>query len=128
MAVLDGNTSHPSATDVFDRVAESCPAIALATVYNTLDALAKRGMLRELPITKDKLNYDPDMSAHDHAYCSGCGKIFDVFEDAGESGTRETAPIKGAKLISISRVYYIECEDCGTKRKKPESSKHAARA
>jgi Fur family transcriptional regulator, peroxide stress response regulator len=118
LAILDGNTSHPSALEVFNLVAKDYPAIALATVYNTLDALSKNGMLRELPITKEKVNYDPDTSEHDHAYCAKCGRIFDIFSaDESAAGVPRSGVMEGASLISVRKIYYIECKDC---RKKEE--------
>jgi len=115
--VLDGNTSHPSALEVFNQVAKDYPAIALATVYNTLDALSKKGMLRELPITKDKINYDPDTSEHDHAYCAMCGRIFDIVT-TDECAVRapQSGVMEGANLISVRKIYYIECKDCREKK------------
>jgi Fur family peroxide stress response transcriptional regulator len=116
LSALDGNTFHPSATDIYNRVAKDYPAISLATIYNTLDALSKNGMLRELPITKDKMNYDPDTSEHDHAYCAKCGRIFDVFlTDEEVSGPPRAKALEGASLISVRKIYYIECKECREK-------------
>jgi len=117
LSFLDGNTSHPSAMDIYNHLAGVYPSLSLATVYNTLDALARNGMLRELPISKDQLNYDPDTSEHDHAFCVSCGRIFDVFPE-GDQGAPSLPPgsPEGASLVSVQRVYYIECKDCREKR------------
>jgi Fur family transcriptional regulator, peroxide stress response regulator len=113
LAALDGDTSHPSAMEIHRRLAEGYPTLSLATVYNTLEALAENGMLLELPITKGKLNYDPDTSDHDHAYCSVCGRIFDVFPEGEPRGASLPAgALEGARLLSVRRVYYIACKEC----------------
>lgn len=131
LAVLDGNTTHPSALEVFNRVAKDYPAISLATVYNTLDALSKHGMLRELPITKDKMRYDPDTSEHDHAYCSKCGRILDIFSTDGGSGgvsqpSTRPSVLRGATLISVRKIYYIKCKDCLESEEKQEEPRGEA--
>lgn len=77
---LDGNSSHPSAEDIFSAIKEKHPTISFATVYNTLDSLKKRGDLLELTIDPSRKHYDPDTRPHHHILCSKCGKIGDIFD------------------------------------------------
>ena len=116
LKVLDGNTSHPSATDIFRDLHQEYPTMSLATVYNTLEVLAKNGMLLELPITKDRMNYDPDTSEHDHAYCSACGKIFDIFP-SGDAHRPRPEALEGFSVLAVRKVYYVKCDACATKGK-----------
>lgn len=81
LAILDflaGNTSHPSAEDVYRAVSKKYRSLSVATVYNTLNALAKAGALRELSLDPERRRYDPDTSGHHHLICVACGKIADV--------------------------------------------------
>ena len=78
---LDGNSSHPSAEEVFSAVKEKYPTMSFATVYNTLDILKQRGDLLELTIDPYRKHYDPDTRSHHHILCSKCGKIGDVFDE-----------------------------------------------
>jgi hypothetical protein len=41
---------HPSADDVWDRVRRELPVVSRATVYNTLNLLVEKGLLRQLSI------------------------------------------------------------------------------
>jgi Fur family transcriptional regulator, peroxide stress response regulator len=111
LKALDGNTSHPSAIDIYRGLRPEHPTMSLATVYNTLEVLAKNGMLLELPITKDKMNYDPDTSEHDHAYCSSCGKIFDIFPGREAPRPRPDA-LEGFNVLAVRKVYYVKCRSC----------------
>jgi hypothetical protein len=43
---LAGDPSHPTAQEIFDRLQSSMPTMSFATVYNTLDALARAGLMR----------------------------------------------------------------------------------
>jgi Fur family transcriptional regulator, peroxide stress response regulator len=108
---LSGNTSHPSANDIFAGVWKNDPSISLATVYNTLEILAKKGMLLELPIAKNTLNYDPDTSPHDHAYCTGCGTIIDIFPEKTAS-PQAGVEIRGFQVQSSRKVFYGKCDKC----------------
>ncbi len=78
---LKGNTSHPSADEIYRSVSKKYQSMSFATVYNTLNALTKNGALRELTIDPERKRYDPDTSRHHHFLCVNCGKIFDVPED-----------------------------------------------
>jgi Fur family transcriptional regulator, peroxide stress response regulator len=75
---LEGNTSHPSAEDIYRAVSQKYRSLSVATVYNTLNILAKSGVLRELTIDPVRKRYDPDTSRHHHLICVLCGKIVDI--------------------------------------------------
>ncbi len=75
---LDGNTSHPSADEIYRAVSKKYRSLSFATVYNTLNALSRSGSVRELTFDPDRKRYDPNMSLHHHCICISCGKIIDV--------------------------------------------------
>ncbi len=79
--VLENNTSHPSAEDVFKRVKKVYPAVSFTTIYKTLETLKDLGEIRELTIDEDRKHYDPNTSTHHHVICSACKNILDIFED-----------------------------------------------
>jgi Fur family transcriptional regulator, peroxide stress response regulator len=114
MAVIDfleGNTSHPAINDIYTALVRKYPSLSRATVYNTVDALVKAGLLSELAITKDKSNYDPNVNPHDHAYCMQCGKIYDM--PGQKTETKEQVSVIGDfKVTSVQRVYYGCCSKC----------------
>ncbi|EKE02999.1 MAG: ferric uptake regulator [uncultured bacterium] len=79
--VLEGNTNHPSAEDIYIEIIKIYPTTSFATVYNTLERLHKLKLLLELSIEKGKKHYDPNTNQHHHLQCSNCKKIVDIFED-----------------------------------------------
>ncbi len=82
---LDGNTTHPTAEDIFKGIKKTHPTVSFATVYNTVQALSSIGELTELTINSERKHYDPDTSVHHHIVCTTCKKIADVFVDYSES-------------------------------------------
>lgn len=78
---LEGNTSHPTAEDIYREVRKRCQTVSFATVYNTLQALKKRGELLEVTIDPERKHFDPNPAPHHHIICGSCGMIEDVFED-----------------------------------------------
>ncbi len=78
LAYLDGNRLHPSAEDVYRAVRRKHPTMSFATVYNTLEALRRSGMLRELTGDPGRKRFDPNTEPHNHLICTSCRKIVDV--------------------------------------------------
>ncbi|MBA4389601.1 MAG: transcriptional repressor [Syntrophus sp. (in: bacteria)] len=83
LAILEclvGNTSHPSASDIYKSVFEKFPTMSFATVYNTLETLKEKGVVVELSIDPDKKRFDPNTIPHHHLLCLRCKIIKDIFE------------------------------------------------
>ena len=78
---LKGNSSHPSAEDIYHGVKSRYPAISFATIYNTLEKLKALGGVRELTIDSSRRRYDPDTTPHHHLVCRSCGRIVDIHAD-----------------------------------------------
>lgn len=70
--------SHPSADDVWTAVKKRLPVVSRATVYNTLNLLVERGLLRELFIAEGKVVFDPNTETHHHFIDDETGRIEDV--------------------------------------------------
>jgi Fe2+ or Zn2+ uptake regulation protein len=73
---------HPSADQVFALVKASVPMISRATVYNTLNVLVERGLLRQLVIAEGRIVFDPNVAPHHHFVDDATGEIHDVPWDA----------------------------------------------
>lgn len=69
---------HPSAELVFRRVREHFPWISRATVYNTLNLFAEKGLLQKLAIAEDSVVFDPITAMHHHFIDEATGAIHDV--------------------------------------------------
>ncbi len=112
---LEGNTSHPSAEDIFRHVEEKFPSMSFATVYNTLEALKEKGLIIELNIEPGKKRFDPNIEPHHHMICEKCHRIFDVFEDFSVD-----LPPKYAQKFKVKRsqvVFYGLCSRCAEESK-----------
>ena len=63
---LEGNKSHPSASDIYKAVSKTHPMISFATVYNTLDSLKEKKQVLELFIDPQKKRFDRNTSPTNH--------------------------------------------------------------
>jgi Fur family peroxide stress response transcriptional regulator len=114
-----GDESHPTAQDMFERLRPSFPSMSFATVYNTLDALARAGLagIVRLPGKRgDAARFDPNTSAHHHAVCDECGAVLDIAAGtlsptaASVKKLRRAAP--GFSVRAVERIYRGFCARC----------------
>src|SRR4051812_47807994 len=85
---------HPGADTVWEQVRRGFPhaMISRATVYNTLNLLVRKGLLRELIIAEGKVVFDPNMERHHHFIDERSGAISDVPWDAVKVSRVESLP------------------------------------
>lgn len=77
-AVLLQKRDHPTAEEVFIRVKREMPDIAMATVYNCLDALVRCGLARQVNVERGAARFCPNMREHCHFYCDACASVYDI--------------------------------------------------
>ncbi|MFQ6083639.1 MAG: Fur family transcriptional regulator [Candidatus Aminicenantia bacterium] len=106
--ILIGNTTHPSADIIYQKLRKKYSMVSYSTVYNTLNVLKKIGEVMELTINENKINYDSNTDPHHHLLCEKCGQIKDIFQKIDFK----------MKLINSHRVkkyqiyFYGICSDC----------------
>ena len=79
--------NHPTADDLYRLAQHQTPSkpsgLSRATVYNTLEALCKAGLARQVPSSGACCRYDADLSDHLHFRCRDTAEIRDVPSDLG---------------------------------------------
>ena len=110
MKHLDGNVTHPSASDIYGALHDQFPTMSLATVYNTMDALKEQGMVTELSIDPVKKRFDPNTEPHHHLICTKCKKIVDIFIQFPLQLSEEEK--YGFEIIGNHVDFYGICKDC----------------
>lgn len=78
LEILADNRTHPTAETLVAQVRDRLGCVAPGTIYNTLDTLAKLGLVRRVDGLEQKAHFDPDTSDHQHAICLQCKQVWDV--------------------------------------------------
>jgi Fe2+ or Zn2+ uptake regulation protein len=73
---------HPTADEVWARVRKGCPTLSRATVYNTLNLFAEKGLLKLQPLKEGVVVFDAHVKPHHHFIDEATGKVYDVPWDA----------------------------------------------
>ena len=80
--------------------------ISLATVYNTVHALKKKGYLKEISINSDKTYFDTNVSNHHHFFNQNTNQLIDLeVSDVGEIKIKKKIP--GKKITSVEVLVKI---------------------
>jgi Fur family peroxide stress response transcriptional regulator len=110
--ILENNTSHPSAEDVYKRVKKTYPTVSFTTIYKTLETLKELGEIKELIIDEDRKHYDPNINIHHHVICSTCKKILDIFEDFSPHIKLPDFVSKDYTVTGFQISFYGTCKKC----------------
>jgi len=120
-----GDASHPTAQDLFERLRPSFPSMSFATVYNTLDALARAELSSTLHLG-GAARFDPNTTPHHHAVCDSCGNVLDVPvktlepEPSGVARVHDVAP--GFAVSHVEKIYRGTCSRCASEYRRLERS------
>lgn len=75
-------TDHPSPEAISARVRPTMPSLSLATIYKTLEAPARLGLVSELSTTGKARRYDGNRDQHHHLVCTRCTRVTDYYDPA----------------------------------------------
>jgi Fur family peroxide stress response transcriptional regulator len=73
-----GSDLHPNVEAVYCGVRERVPTISLDTVYRTLGALERLGLIDRVGVTGGAARYDANLEHHHHFICVRCGLMRDL--------------------------------------------------
>lgn len=108
--LLHGNTSHPTAEQLYAVASEQMPGISLRTVYQTLTDLAAMGELQSFDFGTGAARFDPNLGAHHHVVCRICSQVADVYL-AGATGL-EVDGLDGFAIDRSDIVFHGVCASC----------------
>jgi Fe2+ or Zn2+ uptake regulation protein len=107
--VLKGG-KHPSADEVLSYARKKCPTVSRATVYNTLNLLVKKGLLRIQTIKEGAVVFDANIGRHHHFIDDETGEIYDI--------PWEDLEVKGKKALRGFEIHEYQVILHGRRKKK----------
>ena len=94
-------TFHFTINDLAKKISEDLnQKISLATVYNTVHAIKKKGYLKEIAINSDKSYFDTNTSDHHHFYDEDTNELIDCDQNDIDSINIKNN-ITGKKINSV---------------------------
>lgn len=117
--LLENESDHLSAEDVFMKVKDKYPEIGLATVYRTLELLSDLKVL-------DKINFGDGVSRYDlrkegakhfhhHLVCMECGSVEEIEEDLLVEVEKTVEKDYDFKITDHRLTFHGICKKCQMK-------------
>lgn len=109
LSILRQSDRHMTADEIFFLAKLKMPSIAMATVYNNLNALDEAGVIHRLHIDGVADCFDKLTEPHNHLLCQGCGRIQDVrLPTLSEQLAREL----GVEVLDYELTVHYLCPEC----------------
>ena len=109
-------TFHFTINDLVKIISEEISEkISLATVYNTVHALEKKGYLKKISINSDKSYFDTNTSIHHHFYDEDKQELIDCNEnDIDPVNVKKNIP--GKKINSVEVLVKVASDNQNQKK------------
>ena len=109
LSILKQSDRHLTADEIFFLAKLKMPSIAMATIYNNLNALDDAGIIHRLHIDGVADCFDKITEPHDHLLCDGCGKITDITIPTLAQTLEDTL---GTQIEHYELTVHYVCPDC----------------
>ena len=104
-------TFHFTINDLAKKISEDfSEKISLATVYNTVHALQKKGYLKEIAINSDKSYFDTNTTAHHHFYDEDTHELIDC-DQSNIDSINVKNNITGKKINSVEVLIKVASDN-----------------
>ena len=104
-------TFHFTINDLAKKISDDLnEKISLATVYNTVHALQKKGYLKEIAINSDKSYFDTNTSAHHHFYDEDTHELIDCNQNDIDT-VHVKNNITGKKINSVEILIKVASDN-----------------
>jgi Fur family peroxide stress response transcriptional regulator len=114
MEYLLNYKNHPSADQIYKKLAIDIPTLSKTTIYNILNLFVERKIVQPIVIEENETRYDADIRIHGHFKCEVCGTIYDLPIDIS------TLKVEGLDKFQVneSHIYFKGiCYKCLQKNK-----------
>lgn len=109
---------HMTAEQIFFLLREKYPSVVIATVYNNLNALTAKGLIRKISVEGFPDRYDTS-ARHDHLVCMNCGRLTDLTLPDMTGWLSEKA---GLPVFAYDLKLYHLCDACRSRQETPQKA------
>jgi Fur family iron response transcriptional regulator len=104
--LLFARNQHMTADQVLQALAEAGTQVSKATVYNTLNLFAAKGLLKCLQVDPDRGLFDSNTTPHYHIHVEDTGELIDVPPSAVEFARLPKLP-PGTESVAVDVVIRV---------------------
>ncbi|MEX0733779.1 MAG: Fur family transcriptional regulator [Steroidobacteraceae bacterium] len=104
--LLFARDQHLTAEQVIQALAEGGTQVSKATVYNTLNLFAAKGLVKSLQVDAERGLFDSNTAPHHHFHVEDTGELIDVPPGAVEFSRLPLLP-PGTESVSVEVVIRV---------------------
>ena len=104
--LLFAREQHLTAEQVIQLLNKEGKRVSKATVYNTLNLFADKGLLRALAVDRERSMFDSNTEPHHHFHVEGSGELIDVPPGAIEFARLPALP-PGTEPVGVEVVIRV---------------------
>jgi Fe2+ or Zn2+ uptake regulation protein len=112
LRILREADQHFTPVEVFQRARSLMPGLTEATVYRSLDFLARHGLAMEAYVGSGQVVYESSTHHHHHLICRDCGSILAIDHEALAALYAQLQAITGYKIDTLHVTFFGLCPDC----------------
>ena len=107
---LENSNDHHDADKIYENIKLKNLSVSRATVYRTLDVLAKNKFIRKLDVGDGRIRYEAKISKdhHDHMICLETGDIIEFYNEQLENLQDEIAKKHGYKVVRHVHQLFVK--------------------
>ena len=108
LAILENESRHLSAEEIYQILLEEHEAIGLATVYRVLTQFETAGLVLRHHFEGGRSVYEiDDGQHHDHMVCTETGKVTEFNNDEIEQLQHQVAEAHGYEIVDHTLTLYV---------------------
>ncbi len=116
-AVIDSD-DHPQADEVYAALAKRRLRVSRATVFRTLEGLARLGIIAKACHTGSSVRYDGRTDLHHHLICTACDRVIDISDKHLDSVPVPDTRRLGFVVSDLQVQLRGTCRDCREQEEK----------
>lgn len=113
LEIIHQGEGHLDADELYRRARKKQPRLSLSTVYRTLQAFKRQGLIEECHFDESHHYYEVKPPAeHHHLVCLGCGKVIEFQYPLARYVKRNVTEAKGFEITGTEIRMTGYCPEC----------------
>ncbi len=118
LEVIRHGQGHLDAEEVYRRAQKKQPRLSLSTVYRTLQAFKKLGLIEELHFDEEHHHYEiKPNTEHHHLACLDCGRVVEFQYPLARLIKRNVTEVKDCEIVDTELRMTGYCSKCRQKKR-----------
>lgn len=117
LEVIRRGVGHLDADEIYRQARKKEPRLSLSTVYRSLQAFKKLGLVEEVHFDESHHHYElKQPPEHHHLVCLGCGRVIEFQHPISRYVRRNVAAAKDFEIVDTELRMTGYCSQCRRER------------